>query len=161
MPPNQVKITGTKKESHHMEHFIDGVWGAPAVFAPLQDGHAKCRWTVCVSSSARGAKTVCFGESRLNCASNAFLSPFVFAPFEKIGEGACDEGWEAAQPLPLRPPVLTSFQLLFAPSVCCRSVTDILQFPLPLSLSVSHRLWSSATHRESEDLANSTTATVM
>lgn len=72
--------------------------------------------------------------------SNTFLSPFVFLLFQKKNEKVLWCLWwrmsEAAQPPPLRPPVLSlPTPLLSAFRFCRSSVTDILLFSLSPSLS--------------------------
>lgn len=109
----------TRKEAHQMKHVINGVWRALAVLGPLQDGHSQVQVD---GSSARAKESPGFTKSQvytvpLQHISQPFCLPSVFKKKEKVLWCLWWRMSEAAQPPPLRPPVLTVFQLpFFSPS---------------------------------------------
>lgn len=127
------------------------------MLAPLQDGHSQVQLDsqLKFQKKPRGSEGV---EPTL-LLSNTFLGTLVPTVLKAEKVLVMKDETEAAQPPPLRPPVLTVFQtppppLLSLPSESARYVTEILQFAFsPLSTgwgkkkqtrahSVSVKIWT-------------------
>lgn len=136
---SQVQKSNRERVSYQVKHVIDRIWGTLPVL-PLKDRHSQVQ-LCCLKFKFQAASRFWRTKSTLCLCSVLKTERVLWCLWWRMSE--------AAQPPPLRPPVLTVFQLPF----CLQSLLQLCHW---YSLSPLSTGWvNSGTQCKCEDLENS------